>query len=409
MMTTVGIIGFIVVLLLSVMLHEWGHFATARRFGMKATEFFVGFGPRLWSIRRGETEYGVKAIPAGGYVKIVGMTDLEEIDPADEPRAFYRKPARQRAVVLAAGSFMHFVLAFVLFVTIPMVFGHSKATLTVDKVPDCVWTDTTGKQTSLPTTCGPDTVPAPAWQAGLRPGDTIVSLDGKRLKTWQEFTAAVKAAGARQVTIVVRRDGRELTLRPTLIVQKRADGTGKTVQAAVLGVTSEIVVERAGPVEALGEAVDDFQTMFLGTFKALGQIPASIPALFRQTFGDEPRDPNGLVGAVGIAVVSGQVLDEGSDPLPIRIGSFLGLMAGINIFIGIFNLLPLLPLDGGHLAVLVFEESRRRLYRLLGRPDPGRVDLMKLMPAAYLFLVLLIGLSVLLVAADIVNPPKLSL
>ncbi|MGH3329523.1 MAG: M50 family metallopeptidase [Streptomycetales bacterium] len=401
-LTALGYVAFVVVLLLSVLLHEAGHFVTARRFGMKATEFFVGFGPRLWSFRRGETEYGVKAIPAGGYVKITGMTELDEVAPEDQPRAFYRQPAPQRAVVLAAGSVVHFLIAIVVFGFIPVALGNPHASLTVGEVAPCV-------PDRLSETCTSSSPPSPAKAVGLRAGDRVVAIDGQRVGSWADFTRAIKRAGPGEARLQVVRDGQRRTLSPELTTQRRPAGTatgrdagagGRTEVVPVLGVTPALVMVRSGPLEGAAEAWTDFASAVTGSFQGLAAIPGAIPDLFDATFGDGQRSVDGLVGPVGIAQVSGEVLASGELPL----AQFLGIMAALNVFIGIFNLLPLLPLDGGHLAVLVFEQARKGVYRLFGRADPGRVDLMKLLPAAYLFLALIIGLSVLLLAADIVNP-----
>ena len=393
----VGIVAFVVVLLASVMIHEAGHFATARAFGMKATEFFVGFGPTLWSRRRGETEYGVKAIPAGGFVKIVGMTDLEEIDPADEPRAFYRQPAWQRAIVLAAGSFMHFVIAFVLLVFVFAALGTPTTTTTIARVAPCIPTD---PEASACSSADPE---SPALGAGLQAGDTVVTYDGETIEDWEQLQAAIRASGGRQVDIVVERDGEQETVTLTPVVTER-DGE----QIGLVGLTPQIAAQRQGPLEAIGTSVTEVGNLTTATFQGLAAIPAAIPALLNSTFGAEERSIDGLVGPVGIARISGEVV-EGESPLALRIGSFLAIMAGINVFVGIFNLLPLLPLDGGHLAVLGFERARAGVYRLLGRPDPGRVDLTRLLPAAYLVIALFIGLSVLLLVADVLNPVSLPL
>jgi len=399
----VGVLAFVVALLASVMLHEAGHFAFARRFGMKATEFFVGFGPKLWSTRRGETEYGVKAIPAGGYVKILGMTDLEEVAPEDEPRAFYRQPARRRAVVLAAGSVTHFLLGWVLVAVVLLGIGLPVTTLTVGSVSPCV-------PTGAETACAAGAPTSPAAHAGLRAGDTVRSLDGRTVTSWEELTGRIRAAGGRPVTLGVERAGQQLTLRATPALRQRpsVDDPAKTERVGVLGLSSQVALKRAGLLDGVRTTTSTVGALFSATFSSLAQIPAAVPKLVSQTFGGQQRSADGLVGPVGIARVSGQTLGAGDQLVGVRVGQFLLIIAGLNIFVGVFNLLPLLPLDGGHLAVLVYEQARARLYRLLRRPDPGRVDLTRLMPAAYLFLLLIVGLSVLLLVADIVNPVSVS-
>ena len=400
---TLGVIAFVVALLLSIMLHEAGHFATAKRFGMKAPQFFIGFGPTLWSFRRGETEYGVKAIPAGGFVKITGMTPLEEVEPGDEGRAFYRQKAWQRSIVLGAGSFVHFVIAFVLLFAVLAIVGTPKLIPTVNTVSACVpatlTTDPTPKAcASLP--------PSPAKTAGLQHGDRIVAFDGKPVADWDALTAALRKHGPGSATVTFVRDGDRITRPVDLVAAKRPslDNPDKTETVGVLGVTATEVAKREGPIAAVTKAATGFGSLTKATFVALGNLPSAVGNLFHSTVDGTKRSADGLVGPVGVARVSGEALAQQGTPLFDRIGTFLLLIAGLNIFVGIFNLLPLLPLDGGHLAVLGFEEGRRKVYRLVGRADPGRVDMTKLLPAAYLVMVLFIGLSVLLLLGDVVNP-----
>jgi membrane-associated protease RseP (regulator of RpoE activity) len=399
----VGVVAFVVALLVSVMLHEAGHFVTAKRFGMKATQFFVGFGPTLWSFRRGETEYGVKAIPAGGFVKIIGMTPLEDVETGDEPRAFFRQRAWQRSIVLAAGSTVHFIIAIVLLLIVLMGSGvaNGNASTTIDQVAACVPAD------SATASCPKGAPPSPALAAGLKSGDKVVGFQGKPVKGWDAFSKLVQKHGAGPVSVTVLRDGQRLTVHPTLVAAMRPDPDHPSEPpraVGVLGIAATPEIERLGPISALGKAGSGFGQTTVATFKALGHIPSAIPQLFRSTVNDSPRDPNGLVGPVGAARIGGEALGTSDEPLALRISDFLLVIATINIFIGIFNLLPLLPLDGGHLAVLGFEEGRKRLYRLFGKADPGRVDLTKLLPAAYLVVALFVGLSVLLLYSDIVNP-----
>ncbi len=391
---TLGVIAFVVALLLSVMLHEAGHFAFAKAFGMKATQFFVGFGPTLWSFRRGETEYGVKAIPAGGFVKIVGMTQLEDVDPADEKRAFYRQPAPQRAVVLAAGSVVHFIIAFLLLLALYAGIGTSVATTTLASVSPCV------PATADDTRCGPTDAPSPATAVGLRTGDRVVAFDGRAISSWDDFSRAIRAHDASAATLEIERDGSRLTVRPVVAQARRPslEDPTRTTMVGVLGVSPTTGRERLGPVAAVGRSATLFRQSITGTFAALGKVPASIPKLFSADRGlDSPTS------VVGIGRISGEVATAKADVAD-RVSLFLLIIASLNIFVGIFNLLPLLPLDGGHLAVLGFEQARYGIYRVLGRADPGRVDLTKLLPAAYLVIALFVSLSVLLIAADIVNP-----
>jgi len=384
-----GVAIFVVALLASIMLHEAGHFATAKLFGMKATQFFVGFGRTIWSRQKGETEYGVKAIPAGGFVKIVGMTDLEDVDPADEPRSFRRKPGWQRIIVLAAGSFMHFVLALVLLFVVAAGIGLETAGsgTTVGTVESCV-------PTSLTTGCVKGDPASPAATAGVKTGDRIVSIAGIRVNSWSQMGKAIRAQHAgRAVPVVVERHGRLVTLRATL-----ASLTG---HGSYLGVSPLVVFQRTGPVSAASYAGHEFWTMLSGSAGVVASLPRAIPDLFAKNRGSTPGGQ--VTSVVGAGDVTGQVLEARIGWQP-KADLVLLIIASLNIFVGAFNLLPLLPLDGGHLAVVIYERARAWLARLLGRPDPGPVDFRRLVPVSVGVFALLVGVGLLLIMADLVNP-----
>ena len=407
-MVLVGVVAFVVALLVSVVLHEAGHFLTARRYGMKATQFFVGFGPTLWSRQRGETEYGIKAIPAGGFVKIIGMTPLEEVDPADEPRAFYKQSAGKKAVVLAAGSVVHFLIA------IALVFGTTFAIGTVDDDAPVVSAPAATVPTSVEVVgeeavVSDETVPAPA-QGVLERGDRILSVDGERTETWREVVAAVRERPGQPVDLVVERDGREqsVTLTPAEVTRPALAEDGSSVAGSsetvgAIGVGQGIEVERLGPIAAAQESVDRLGLIVTGTYTALTEKLGTITKIY-----SPDRDREGLVGVVGAARVSGEVLAIEEIPFVVRVADFLLLMAGLNLFVGIFNLLPLLPLDGGHLAVLAYENARDKVRRVFGyRGEFQRVDFNKLLPMTYAVVLLFVGLTVFIAGADIVNPVRL--
>jgi membrane-associated protease RseP (regulator of RpoE activity) len=393
-----GIVAFVVALLLSVYIHEAGHLLTAKKFGMKATQFFFGFGPTLWSFRRGETEYGVKAVPAGGFVKIIGMTPLEEVADADKPRAFYRQPAPRRAVVLAAGSFMHFVIAFVLLFGVFSIVGQSEPTTTVDHVSDCVPASTTSAAH-----CSAGATPSPAAQVGLRPGDTILAIDGHPARSFAHISNLIEARAGQQVAVRINRDGRTLTLHPRIVTTKAGTGANKGSEVGFLGVGPTMRTERVAPWTGVAKSATTFGQEVGTTFQGIGRIPQVVPKLFESTFGQQHRSDNGVTSIVGLGRVTGQAASA-DVPLADRIDLVLGIIIAFNLFIGIINLFPLLPLDGGHLAILGFERARAGIYRMVGRPDPGRVDLVKLLPAAYLVFAVIVGVSLLAVFADIVNP-----
>jgi membrane-associated protease RseP (regulator of RpoE activity) len=404
-----GVVAFVVALLVSVVLHEAGHFVTARRFGMKATHFFVGFGPTLWSRRRGETEYGLKAIPAGGFVRIVGMTPLEEVAPEDEPRAFYRQSAGKKAVVLGAGSFMHFVIALALVFGTVFAFGTVDAEAPVVSAPAAelpVSIQFDGQRQVV----GDDTVAAPA--AGvLEQGDRIVSVAGTPTATWLEVVDAVRGSAGQTVPLVVERDGQQVPVQLTPVQVTRpardAEGmpvTGQTETVGAIGVGQQLEFTRPGPAEAVGESVDTMGLIITGTWTAITEKLGTVTRIY-----SPERDPEGLLGVVGAARVSGEVLAIDQIPFAQRAASFLLLIAGLNFFIGVFNLLPLLPLDGGHLAVLAYENARDRLRRLRGyRGEFQRVDFNKLLPLTYAVVLVFVGLTVFIMGADIVNPIRLT-
>ncbi len=384
-----GVAIFVVALLVSIMLHEAGHFATAKLFGMKATQFFVGFGRTIWSRQKGETEYGVKAIPAGGFVKIVGMTDLEDVDPADEPRSFRNQPGWQRIIVLAAGSAMHFALALVLLFVIAAGIGLEGASTgtTVGAVESCV-------PANLTSGCVKGDPASPATKAGVRDGDRIVSIAGIRVANWTQMGKAIRGQHAgTEVPVVVDRHGRLVTLRATL-----ASLTG---HGSYLGVSPLGVWQRQGPLTAASYAGHEFWQMLSGSASVVVALPKAIPDLFAKNRASTPGGD--VTSVVGAGDVTGQVLEAKIGWQP-KVGLVLLIIASLNIFVGAFNLLPLLPLDGGHLAVVIYERARAWLARLFGRPDPGPVDYRRLVPLSVGVFALLVGVGLLLIMADLVNP-----
>ena len=395
-MAVLGVFVFVFALLASIALHELGHLVTAKKFGMKASRYFIGMGPTLWSRWRGETEYGVKAFPIGGFVKIVGMTQLEDVeDPRDEPRAFWRQPAGQRAIVLAAGSFMHFVIALVVMYGALVAFGEPTTDTTrVDLVVECLDED-------AKTGCAEEP-PAPAFVAGVREGDRVVAFDGKEVADWhKEFTPLVRAHGAGPADLVVLRDGQRVTLKMDVAevpeLDKDRQPTGKMIGR--IGLYPGDVIDH-GPISAIGRSGSFLWEFTTGSITALVKLPGAIPKLFEDTVNDTDRNVSdgAPVGPLDLGRFSAQAFSAG-DFLAV-----LAMIATLNVFVGVFNLLPLLPLDGGHLAILGFEQVRTGLYRLFRRPDPGRVDLRKLMPAMVAFIVVMGSVALMLLYAGIVNP-----
>ena len=417
---TLGIVLFALGILFSICLHEAGHMGTAKAFGMKVTKYFAGFGPTLWSFRRGETEYGVKAIPAGGFVKIVGMTPLEDdIDPKDEPRAFWRKPLWQRTVVLAAGSVTHFILGFALLwvtafaVGVPNQTDSPGARAEIGQVLPCVVVEYDTEKAQQRSDCRPGDAKSPAQAAGLRDGDVVTKVDGVPVADWQALVEKVRKSGDTPVTLTYERDGAERSARVDLVQSERPKfdekenrylidpETGKVrpedlEKVGTMGVAAQPTIT-FGPVDSLGVAGEYTGMVFTGTFTAIKKFPEKVPKLIDALAG-EKRDAETPISVVGASRLGGEAAQEGIWPF------FFFMLASLNVFIGIFNLIPLLPLDGGHIAIAWFEKVRSWFAAKRGRPDPGRVDYTKLMPLTYAVILVFGGISLLTIVTDIVNP-----
>jgi membrane-associated protease RseP (regulator of RpoE activity) len=405
-----GIVLFALAILVSVCLHEAGHMITAKGFGMKVTKYFAGFGPTLWSFRRGETEYGIKAIPLGGFVKIVGMTPQDEdVEPGDEHRAMWRFPVWKRTIVLSAGSITHFILGFILLWITASFVGMPNPALAdpqpaVINVQPCV----------IPTTeirdCRDGDPVSPASRAGLQTGDTIVAVAGRPVANWDELLIALRETKPGQSTVTVDRGGARQTITVDLAEVDRqketrnADGdvvagTG-TEKRAALGVGLKLIIPLEvtyGPFEGFTKSVGFTGDVFVGTWTAMKKVPEKMPKLWAALSGGE-RDPETPISVVGASRLGGETVEQSQWSL------FLLILASLNFFVGVFNLLPLLPLDGGHIAISWFERVRSWVYARIKRPDPGRVDYYKLMPLTYVVILVFGGFTLLTVAADIVNP-----
>ncbi|WP_277394630.1 M50 family metallopeptidase [Blastococcus litoris] len=434
-------------LLFSIGFHEAGHFFWARKFGMRVPQFMVGFGPTIFSRRRGETEYGIKAVPLGGYIRIVGMIPpaeegeskratrmrsfiaevrgqaLNDVLPTDGDRVFYKKPWWQRVVVMFAGPFNNLVLAVLFFTIVLTAFGVPEPSTTIERVPGCVLP--AGAQSagaddpcSVPITAAGQTCElgdagcalperSPAAKAGLLPGDTIVAIDGDPVPQetevgWDQVQRTIQQSPGEPVVFTVERDGeeRELTVTPIEnTVYASAEGTETRVVGYVgIGPTQPYVQQSVTAVPGfLGDYV-------VASVDRLVEIPQKIPALFRAAFLGEERDPQGPIGVVGVGRISGEIFALEDYTTTEKISTFFQLLAGVNLVLFLFNLLPIYPLDGGHVAGALYEKARSTVARLRGRPDPGPFDIARLMPVAYAVAGVFLALSALLFVADIVNP-----
>ncbi|SDB98090.1 RIP metalloprotease RseP [Geodermatophilus telluris] len=455
LLTVLGIAAFFVGLLFSIGFHEFGHFFWARKFGMRVPQFMVGFGPTLFSRTRGETEYGVKAVPLGGYIRIVGMIPpaeeheskratrmrtfiaevrgqaLDDVLPSDGDRVFYKKPWWQRVVVMFAGPFHNLVLALVFFAVTLTAIGTNVITTQVETVPACVvpagaesirLAEDQGRDVcDIPiVTSGADAgqvceegtpgcslpVASPAAEAGLRPGDTIVAIGGQQVDptaydSWTTVQQAIRSSADQPLDLTVERDGqrRELTVTPIENVVATADGEGTTT-AGYLGVGPVFGFARQSPSALPGY----FGMVVTQSVQRLVEIPERVPQLFRAAFLGEERDANGPIGVVGVGRISGEVFAIDRISGLEKLSFFLSLLASVNLVLFLFNLLPIYPLDGGHVAGALYEKARSVVARWRGRPDPGPFDIARLMPVAYVVAGLFVALSGLLLVADVVNP-----
>jgi len=370
--TQVAVVGVVLTLPLIIMLHEAAHFVTAKRAGMKVTEFFVGFGPRIWSFQRGETEYGVKAVILGGYCKIICMTNLEDVPPEDEPRAYRSKGYFARVGVAFAGPAVHFAIALVLMFSIFYIagdIGHQRALTRLDS-----------------TTLG-------ASAAGIRAGDTVVAIDGTRITNWDQVSGVIQHHKAGdQVEIVVVRDGQPLTKDVTL-TQKVVDGQ----QGVVAGIAATVVTPQPSLFHSIAMAPGGVVTVGHDAIDALGQIfsPSGMTKYFHVLAGtDKSQQSNEqrFLSPVGFAQVASHAVRDGWL-------SVVELLLVINVFIGLVNLLPLLPFDGGHIAIATYEQIMSKITR-----RKIRVDAAKLMPIAGAVLVLLLFIFVSSLFLDITHP-----
>jgi len=398
-----GVVLFAFGITISIALHEFGHLLTAKAFGMKARRYFIGFGTRLWSFRRGETEYGIKAIPLGGFVDIAGMTALDEVRPDEKERAFYNKPVWQRVIVLAAGSFTHFVVGIVVVYLMALSTGLPDTRPAVGALADCVSDQdpTTGQLRE----CAPASQEAPAKVAGLHTGDVVLAVGGVPTPTWDQVLTQIRGSSG-PTEFRVERDGRQQTFTVDVQTAQRLPIDAKPSPDATLetagvvgmdhGIGPNLEYGVAGAVPATFYFTGD---MFVATWEGLKRFPEKVPALFRAIAGED--DPERPISVVGASIIGGDAADRGLWEL------FLFLLAAVNFFVGVFNLLPLLPLDGGHIAVNVYEKLRNWARRLRGLPAGGPVDYTKLLPLTYVAVLIGGGIMLLTVTADIVNPIRL--
>jgi membrane-associated protease RseP (regulator of RpoE activity) len=427
-----GVVVFIVGLLISIGLHELGHLYFAKLFGVRVTQYSLGFGKALWSFRRGDTEYGIRPILLGGYISMVGMlkprangratvtntgmysafvqdardASAEQIADSggDESRAFYRLTPWKRIIVMAAGPVMNLVIGVVLFGVLLVGFGAP--TTSVAGTSDCVL------PTSQTTKCVAGDAVSPAKLAGLRNGDVVLSVNGEKSPTIAHLTEVLQKSPNKVVTLGILRNGQHDTIEitPALAtrdvykadgsVAKNADGSTKTEQVGVVGIS---IGQKLVP-----QSITTVLPAVWAQTEASGQLIIDLPqrlvSVWNAAFGSQARQADSPVSVVGVGRAIGTVASESGVPVVDKLYTILGLLASLNIGLFVLNLVPILPLDGGHIAGAIWEAIKRRAFKIVGKPDPGAIDLAKTMPLTMAVVVILIGMSALLVYADIVRP-----
>ena len=433
MLTLIGILIFAIGLLLSIALHELGHMAPAKKFGVKVPQYMVGFGPTLWSKVKGETEYGLKGIPLGGYIRMIGMFPpnpkgvqdpeklgrmgqmveaareevLAEITPEDESRTFYRLSVPKKLTVMFGGPFMNLVIATILFTISLSVIGRPVVSTTVSDVVACVPTSANpnGIASTSGTCEGGESTPAS--EIGLAAGDKLLTVNGVEISAWEDLGAALgdQAGNVVDVTYLTS-SGETITKNVEVaalespVFGDNGDATGEFTIRGFLGVTPSFELEQSPVSEVPGFMA----TVTASSIAALMEFPARVFGLAGDLFTEAPRDPEGPVSVVGIGRISGQIASSEEVPTIYKAGDLITLLASVNLFLFVFNMVPILPLDGGHIAGALYEGARRQIARVRRKPLPGPVDTAKMLPVAYAMSLVLLAMSAIVILADIIKP-----
>lgn len=433
MLTLLGILIFAIGLLASIALHELGHMTPAKKFGVKVPQFMVGFGPTLWSRKKGETEYGIKAIPLGGYIRMIGMFPpnpkgvqdreqlgrmglmiedareevLSEIAPEDEPRTFYRLSVPKKLTVMFGGPFMNLVIATILFTISLSVIGRPEVTTTVSEVVACVPTSSNPRGIASTSGTCDGGVSTPAAEIGLTAGDQLLVVNGVDITTWSDLGIALSDQAGKVIDVTYLTSEGETVSKSVEVAALKSEvftdagvATGEFTTRGFLGISPSFNLVQS----PISEVPGFMSSVTASSIAALFEFPARVLGLAGDLFTEAPRDPEGPVSVIGIGRISGEITSSETVPAIYKVGDLITLLASVNLFLFVFNMVPVLPLDGGHIAGALYEGARRQVARIRRKPLPGPVDTAKMLPVAYAMSLVLLAMSAIVILADIIKP-----